>query len=205
VGVVAQVKRWSDRRLLDTQSGAESLRDLDWREFERLLSEAFRRQGYLVEHCGGRAPDGGVDLELERDGQTSLVQCKHWKRDRVGVKVVRELNGVVAAEGASAGIVVTSGEFTPDAIEFARTAGIRMIDGSELGLMIRSVQTSEPQRESPPVSHSAAPIPAPLVPACPRCGATMRIRTATRGSNAGHRFWGCSNYPRCRGVVNTNG
>jgi len=35
---------------------------------------------------------------------------------------------------------------------------------------------------------------------CPRCGADMKIRTAKSGRNAGRRFWGCSDYPECRGT-----
>lgn len=33
---------------------------------------------------------------------------------------------------------------------------------------------------------------------CPKCGAEMVLRTATRGTNAGNQFWGCSNFPSCR-------
>lgn len=39
------------------------------------------------------------------------------------------------------------------------------------------------------------------VPPCPKCGAEMVQRTARSGANAGNVFWGCSNYPRCRGIV----
>jgi hypothetical protein len=35
---------------------------------------------------------------------------------------------------------------------------------------------------------------------CPRCGSSMVVRTAKRGSNAGNQFWGCSAYPACRVV-----
>jgi ssDNA-binding Zn-finger/Zn-ribbon topoisomerase 1 len=38
------------------------------------------------------------------------------------------------------------------------------------------------------------------VPACPDCGAEMRLRTARRGKNAGGQFWGCSRYPECKGT-----
>jgi hypothetical protein len=34
-------------------------------------------------------------------------------------------------------------------------------------------------------------------PGCLRCGAVTVLRTASRGKNAGHQFWGCSNFPRC--------
>lgn len=37
-------------------------------------------------------------------------------------------------------------------------------------------------------------------PLCPRCHSAMRLRTATKGNNAGHKFWGCSKYPRCKGT-----
>ncbi|MBR5840476.1 MAG: topoisomerase DNA-binding C4 zinc finger domain-containing protein, partial [Victivallales bacterium] len=37
-------------------------------------------------------------------------------------------------------------------------------------------------------------------PKCPICGSPMRLRTAKTGTNAGSRFWGCTQYPACRGV-----
>ena len=33
----------------------------------------------------------------------------------------------------------------------------------------------------------------------------MVLRTARRGSNAGNQFWGCSQYPRCKGITNIDG
>ncbi len=38
-------------------------------------------------------------------------------------------------------------------------------------------------------------------PDCPKCGQSMVRRTARRGANAGNEFWGCSEFPRCRGIV----
>ena len=40
-----------------------------------------------------------------------------------------------------------------------------------------------------------------LSPRCPKCGGDMILRTARSGANQGGKFWGCSNYPRCRGIV----
>jgi hypothetical protein len=42
--------------------------------------------------------------------------------------------------------------------------------------------------------------PEPSAPACPKCGSEMVLRTARRGPNKGETFWGCSNYPGCRGI-----
>lgn len=39
---------------------------------------------------------------------------------------------------------------------------------------------------------------------CPRCGGVLVLRTAGRGKNAGNKFYGCSNYPKCRFIQNIN-
>jgi hypothetical protein len=39
------------------------------------------------------------------------------------------------------------------------------------------------------------------VPTCPKCGATMVRRKAKVGSSAGQVFWGCSTFPKCRGIL----
>ena len=37
-------------------------------------------------------------------------------------------------------------------------------------------------------------------PACPDCDAPMKRRKAKTGPNAGKEFWGCTAYPKCKGV-----
>jgi len=37
-------------------------------------------------------------------------------------------------------------------------------------------------------------------PHCPSCNREMVKCTARRGGRAGEEFWGCSNYPECRGT-----
>jgi len=43
--------------------------------------------------------------------------------------------------------------------------------------------------------------PSDQIPACPQCGKPMVLRTAKTGKNAGKQFWGCSDYPDCKGAV----
>lgn len=40
------------------------------------------------------------------------------------------------------------------------------------------------------------------VPSCPICGRAMVLREAKKGQNVGKKFWGCTNFPQCRGIVN---
>jgi ssDNA-binding Zn-finger/Zn-ribbon topoisomerase 1 len=37
---------------------------------------------------------------------------------------------------------------------------------------------------------------------CPQCGAIMVMRESKKGESTGKQFWGCSRFPKCRGVVN---
>ncbi len=36
---------------------------------------------------------------------------------------------------------------------------------------------------------------------CPKCGSPMIKKRATRGINKGGYFFGCTNYPNCRGII----
>lgn len=154
--LLAELKKLADRKRLDSQTGIESIRALSWYEFEELLAEAFRRQGYQVEVVASAGGDGGVDLEMRRGEELALVQCKQWRAWKVGVKVIRELLGVKVARKAGAAFVVTSGSYTKDAQDFASENDLRLIAGFELAEMIRSVQKSHrPPSSRSPVAQEA--------------------------------------------------
>jgi restriction system protein len=195
VSVLRRRKRAKLYQDVSRTPSQRALESLTWHEFELLIGEWFRRQGYAVVETGGVGePDGGVDLVLSKQNQTYLVQCKQWKALQVGVTVVRELMGVMAVRNASGGFVVTSGRFTDEARRFAEQAKITLIDGRQLTGLLRQqsrVPAARPAAQSAPVSPETAP-------ACPKCGADMVMRTASRGANAGRSFWGCSQFPTCR-------
>ncbi|MDI4635491.1 restriction endonuclease [Pelomonas sp. V22] len=223
-------RRQQRRALLEDAAAAQDASALDglsWRDFERLVGEAFRLRGFSVQEQGGSAPDGGVDLVLTKGREKFLVQCKQWKAYKVGVEVVRELYGVMASRGAAGGFVVTSGRFTSDARAFAAGTNLQLLDGQRLRRMIEEVQQSKavagravpaPSSSSSSSQASAAPAapatasapaPAPGIdsfeaqvdePSCPVCGSGMVRRTARKGATAGASFLGCSCYPGCRGT-----
>ena len=193
-------------RLLDTRTGLDSLAVIGWRDFERLVGEAFRRQGYSVEETGLGGADGGIDLILRKHGQRTLVQCKQWRREKVPVNVVREMYGLLAHYSAHDVRIATVGSFTRDAARFAAGKPIDLIDGATLLAMIQSVQTDT--RPTPTVQPAAdilriAPafdtaVPATAsIPDCPRCGTAMVERINRRNANT---FWGCTAFPVCRGT-----
>jgi restriction system protein len=209
VGLVGAVMSFFRRRqrtaLVTDVAQAKSANVLDgmsWREFEILVGEAYRLQGYQVTETGGGGADGGIDLALTRGNEKFLVQCKQWKAFKVGVDVVRELYGVMAAKGATGGFVVTSGRFTEDAKAFADGRNVQLVDGTKLFAMIQQAKQPRATKLQQPAAPSMASMVAKseTAPACPHCSASMVKRTARKGNNAGTEFWGCSNFPTCRGV-----
>ncbi len=190
-------------RKFDQQKSIDDFRSLSWRQFESIVGEAFRRRGFSVLENVFDGPDGGVDLVLRKNGEKHFVQCKQWKVFKVGVKPIRELYGVAKANDAAGGLFVTSGSYTADALEFGKRCGIEMIDGDALVQMIGDAQQPalqfDPTTPKRDTSHWSVPASADS-PNCPKCGAAMVGRTATRGENVGKSFWGCTTYPKCRGT-----
>jgi len=227
--IAAAMSAWRRKQrkaLVSTVAQAQEAAALDgisWREFELLVGEAYRLQGFRIIELGGNGPDGGVDLVLLKGSEKFLVQCKQWKAQRVGVATVRELYGVMAARGATGGFVVTSGRFSNDARDFARGRNISLVDGHQLFAMVQQARQS--LVKGPKAAHAsgtpaaaparaavataaatvpaapAAPSLAPAPPACSRCSAAMELRTARQGAHAGKSFWGCSTFPGCRGTL----
>jgi restriction system protein len=183
-----------------TNPSAEGLNAMSWREFEMLIGEVFRRQGFKVMETGKGGPDGGVDLRLQRGGETHLVQCKQRKAYRVGVETVRELYGVMAASGSAGGYVVTSGRFTPEAEKFAEGRNVTLLDGTAVKALIDKLPASAPADRVAAPRDTTLHAEQPKALGCPSCGAPLTKRVARRGAKAGVEFWGCSTYPACRGT-----
>jgi topoisomerase-like DNA binding C4 zinc finger protein/restriction-modification enzyme MmeI-like protein len=77
-----------------------------------------------------------------------------------------------------------------DAIEIFGSGRVRS-DSAGVVNLLRGVQTSGKIAESIAMD--------PQTPECPLCHSTMVLRTPRHGNNAGQTFWGCSNFPPCRG------
>lgn len=201
VSAIGRNKRRKLVAVVASSKAADALDGMSWQEFELLVGEAFRLQGYQVTDIGGGGADGGVDLVLRKGGDKFLVQCKQWKAFTVGVTVVRELYGVMAANGSAGGFVVTSGRFTDEANEFASGRNVKLIDGPRLFALIKQAQAERGvSAKAPAPLRVIAPVQALTQPPCPVCTKPMVMRTAKRGSALGNEFWGCSDFPACRGT-----
>lgn len=166
-------------------------RAIEWRRFEAVCEALFVQAGFEA-RTQSHGPDGGVDVWLHSknaQGPVSVVQCKHWMSKPVGVKEVREFFGVMASHQLKRGTYATTSTFTPDALAFAKSNGIHLLDGKGL-IQLIAQRTPEQQQALLAVAFEGDY----ARPTCASCGIKMVRRTPAKG---GPDFWGCSNYPRC--------
>lgn len=149
---------------------AELLKHLEWRRFEEL--------------CAAYVEAAAIDTSA------IVVRCKPWDAYRIGIRPVREVHAAMAAAGASQGVLVTSGRFTPEAVAFAAKENIQLVDGAAF---LEKIAGLAPEQSAALLKLATQGD--FLTPSCPSCEVKMASRRSTQG---GRTFWGCTNYPRCK-------
>lgn len=101
----------------------DAVYDISPREFEELVAELFRQQGFDVELTPATR-DGGCDIIASKTMGSLpfmlIIECKKYSlQNPVGVSLVRSLLGVQSDRKANKAVLVTSSRFTKSAKEFA--------------------------------------------------------------------------------------
>ena len=167
-----------------------ALGEIDWYQFEKFCAALLRNEGFTVERKGGAQPDGGVDLVATKNGESMLVQCKHWKTWTVQEKVIRELLGSMTHYQVKRGALYVLKGATRPAEAFATHHGIDIVTGQALSSRARD-RLADCELTSLLSSREHH---------CPKCESPMVWRTGDFTP-----FWGCSTYPRCRGILKHSG
>jgi hypothetical protein len=123
-------------------SGSESrsltliqLRQIAPDRFEHLIGKLVEKMGYHATVTQYSA-DGGIDVIATKTGgitsERVLIQAKRYS-GTVGVPQIRDLYGVLSADQeATSAVVITTGNFSAQAREFAEGKRIELIDGDRL-------------------------------------------------------------------------
>lgn len=83
----------------------------------------------------GGAGDGGVDIKVfnEVGALVGVVQCKYTNSERpIPPSHIRDLNSVKNFHSVGTAYLVTTGRFSNDSHELARTLGIKLLDGDDI-------------------------------------------------------------------------
>ncbi|MGW0078889.1 restriction endonuclease [Streptomyces cellulosae] len=104
-------------------------------EFEAATAELCTRDGCTEVRVVGGAGDLGADvIAVTPDGRRLVVQCKRYGEDnKVGSQDLQRFGGTCfTVHEADVAVVVTTGEFTVPALEYAEQCGIVCVDGDGL-------------------------------------------------------------------------
>ncbi len=159
------------------------------RAFEKAVGELFRDLCFdvLVTQYSG---DGGVDIHLEKGGETTLIQCKA-ERYRVSRGVLKAILEVGEAKLADhVGCATTTG-FSEKAEKFAEGWVIDLYGPETLA------ELGARAKQNPCDGIGNLVIEPMNAPSCPDCGKVMLQRLPHHSVQP---FWGCSDYPRCTGL-----
>lgn len=121
-------RQWRGSSALNAGERLASIRAMSWEEFSLVVSQAYRRQGYSV----AAANRPGYDFTLTKDGRVTLLQCRRWKVNQVGVGPVRELADAVSRDQAYKGICIATGEFSAPARKLISSEPVVLVSGNDL-------------------------------------------------------------------------
>jgi restriction system protein len=115
-----------------------TLLKMDPSAFERLVQRLLRESGFIQVEVTGQSGDGGIDGKgiMRLGGLLSfhvLFQCKRYQ-GAVTASQVRDFRGAMMGR-ADKGLLITTGNFTKDAVKEATRDGasaIDLIDGDQL-------------------------------------------------------------------------
>ncbi len=118
-------------------------------EFEKFVATVLLpKLGFKDVKWVGGPSDRGADVlaKLEEiDGIHSyVIQVKRYTNTKVGEQTVMLLHSTMQALNCDRGIVITTSDFTVDAVEVAKKLGVRLINGLQLAKLIQQYQVPIP-------------------------------------------------------------
>lgn len=110
--------------------------------FESQCLKLLEKMGFICETTKTTG-DGGIDIRAHSSQPFTsglyIIQCKNWESRPVGAPVVRDLYGIVHSERANKGILITTSQFTADALKWAQGKNLELIDGEKLNQIIDQI------------------------------------------------------------------
>ena len=120
------------------ESTAVSLDEMSGFDFEELVADILKRLGYGHVEKILFTQDGGRDILIHSPKGLIVVECKHQPKTSIGRPIVQKLHSAVITSKAVKGMLVTTGHFTKEALEYAEnlTSHIHQIDMIDRPILI---------------------------------------------------------------------
>jgi hypothetical protein len=126
----------------EAAAGVAALAGMRWRDFIHLVLDALIRRGYERTFEPDAGDEDG-DYVLERSGQRYLLSSKHGAAYVLGSTAIAEFANAIRMRNLAGGLLVTPGQFAPEARPLARAQRIELIDGPTLWPELRLLLPEE--------------------------------------------------------------
>lgn len=134
-------RRKKRRQILQTRTFNDLLDRYNPYEFEHYVAGLFELYGFHTQVTRA-TNDGGIDIEMRKDGETYAVEVKQYNRNnKVGRDKIQKLDSAARHAQTDHAIFVTTSSFTIPAMDYADELGIELIDGKELFDMIKRAKS----------------------------------------------------------------
>ena len=139
--VIGGIAMWKQRGIPNPariEEALQKLSALSARDFASALEAAYAKDGYVV----AKVTASGADLSVTKAGRTALVNSKRWKAATHGIEPIRELSAAMEALDANQGVYIAVNALSDAARTFASKNSIRVMQGTELALLMKAVTAS---------------------------------------------------------------
>lgn len=134
VNSILREVRWIKH--LAANASAETLSQMNRKDFELFLTILFRLSAYKIRSAVNECHrQDDADWILTRKKETFLLQFNHYDEESVGIKPLESLQKAAMLFPATGAISITTGQFQPEAIKWAKRKGLRLITADDLVTM----------------------------------------------------------------------
>lgn len=135
--VSAKLQEKKLKHMLTSADTLDKLYMLNPFDFEEAVGEMFRKHGFSNVRITPSKLDGGVDIIMEKNGDTYGVQCKKYDPESyIKIEIVKALIPSCQRLGIVHPVFVTTAKYSAHTRHYMQEEDMWLIDGSELVSMM---------------------------------------------------------------------
>lgn len=161
LALVAILREMKWLKYLAANAKPELLRNMNRRDFELFLTILFRMTNHSVRSAINEVHrQDDVDWIVTKKKQTFLVQYNHFDEDRISMRHLESLQKASIVFQATGAIVITTGSYSPEILQWGRRKGLNLLATPDLVAMANEIlgATPTPDRVAAADGNSATAV-----------------------------------------------
>lgn len=135
--ISARMQEKQLKHMLTSADTLDKLYVLNPFDFEEAVGELFRKNGFENVRITPSQLDGGVDIIMEKNGESYGVQCKKYDpQSYIKIEIVKALIPSCQRMGLHHPVFVTTAKFSTHTREYMKGENMWLIDGNDLVVMM---------------------------------------------------------------------